>query len=250
MARRKIRHALVQLTVKKGDKLNFETVFRNQIVDIPDDQVEHLDEIGATVDPDVDLERPGVMSVLPDTATDSEITNWVIGASNEEIEDIVAERPVMAARILSAQASVKARFEEQDRHLGGRLQQIADDFEESERARVEEEILASMDDDDIAVLVELQNLSEEEIAGLSEMKNAADAEAMSDLIGGSDGPLSPEDADNIVAGNAKSVTDYISENPRSASVILDAENRRAQAQKEDARVTVVRAAEAAAGFVG
>jgi hypothetical protein len=226
MAKRKIRHALVQYSTNKGGKINFETAFRNQVVDIPDDQVERLDELGATVAPDESLERPGVMSTLSDVASDSEITNWVMGATNEEVEALVRERPVMASRIESAHASIKERFEEQNLHLGGLLE-IAD---------------------------EAQALAEAEAQAQADAEAQAQADA-AELIGPpsetqelSGGPLTDEDADLIVEGNVKEVADYISENPRSAGLILEAEGRRSEAKKEDVRVSIVRAAEAAAGF--
>lgn len=212
MPKRKIRHALVQFPVTEGGNSRFETAFRNQVVDIPADQVERLDELGATVEPDTDLARPGRMLALPETAGDAEILNWVIGASNDEVEALVRQRPAMAARIEAAHAAVTERFQEQNLHLGG-LREIAE-------------------------------------------------EAEADLIGDAGGTppaptptpstegeaLSAEEADRIVEGNAKSVTDYIAENPQSAGAILEAESRRSEAKKEDFRVSIRKAAEAAAGF--
>lgn len=214
MAKRKIRHALVQYSVKDGDKTRFETAFRNQIVDIPDDQVDRLDVLGATVEPDEDLPRPGRMLALPETAGDAEILNWVMGASNEEIENLVRERPAMAGRIEAAHAAVQERFQEQNLHLGG-LKEIAEEAEA----------------DLIGGTVPTQE------PGTPPAPSPAREEA-----------LTPEAADQIVAGKATDVANYISENPQSAGVILEAEDRRATAAKEDVRVTIVKAAEAAAGF--
>lgn len=228
MARRKIRHALVQYSVTEDDGVTrFETVFRNQIVDIPEDQVERLDELGATVDPDAPLERPGVMNVLPETASDSEIFSWVIGATDTEVEALISERPVMAGRILSAQASVRERFEEQNRHLGGRLQEVAEQHEADEQAKAAElEALLGGDDD-----------------------GAGDSSSDNGETPGEDvTSLSDEDADKIVDGKVEDVADYIAKNPSQAQVILDAEGRRATAKNVDVRVTVIKAAEAAVGF--
>lgn len=223
--KRKIRHALVQYKVEKDGKSNFEIAFRNQVVDIPDDQVERLDELGATVAPDQPLERPGVISALSEAASDSEITSWVMAASNEEVEALVRERPVMAARIESAAASIADRFDEQNLHLGG-LVQMADELLEEAEAKAQAEAEAQAEADALA----------------AEAQASADAE-LAELLGTED-----FDADKIVAGNAKSVTDFIAENPNRAEAILEAEGRRSEAAKEDARVTIVRAAEAAAGF--
>lgn len=243
--KRKIRHALVHYTVEVDGRTLYETAFRNQIVDIPDDQVERLDELGATVAPDSELERPGTMSALPETASNAEITNWVIGATNEEVEALVRARPVMAARIESAHASIAERFNEQNLHLGG-LREIADEAEAQAQAEADAAALAGMSEGDLEVLSELEGLSDEEVAALAELA-AADAAAKAqaeaaDLIGDSFDP------DKIVSGTAKDAADYISENPQHAEAILEAEGRRAEAAKEDPRVTIVRAAEAAAGF--
>ena len=208
MSERKIRHALVQYTVEDGDgNVRFETAFRNQIVDIPEGQVARLDELGATVLPEDDLERPGRMLNLPETATDAEILNWVMGASNEEVETLVRERPVMADRILAAQAAVAKRFQEQDEHLGG-LKKIAEEAE-------------------------------------ADLIGDANPEAPEPATGD---VLTADEADKIVLGTAKSVADYISENPQSAGVLLEAEGRRSESAKEAFRVSITRAAEAAAGF--
>lgn len=238
--KRKIQHALVQYTIKgkDGGTDRHELAFRNQIVDIPDDQVERLDALGATVDPDVDLQRPGKMMELPDSATDAEITSWVVGATNAEVEALVRERPVMAERILSAHATIAERFSEQNIHLGG-LQEIAEEAEATAKAQADAAILDGLSEEDLDVLDELSGLSEDEVIALHEL---AQAQAQSDLIGDT------FDADKIVAGNAKSVADYISENPSRAAAILEAEGRRAADAKDDVRVTIVRAAEAAAGF--
>lgn len=218
--KRKIRDALVQYTVEKDGQTSYEIAFRNQIVDIPDDQVERLDSLNATVAPDEDLERPGTLMELHDAASNSEITNWVVGATNAEVEALVRARPAMAVRIEAAHASVAERFSEQNLHLGGLLE-IADEAQQqADAARAEQ------DAEDAKVIAELE------------------AEA-ADLIGGG---LSPEQADAIVAGNVKGVTDHIAENPRDAGVLVEAESRRAEAAKEDVRVTIVKAAEAAAGF--
>lgn len=237
MAERKVRHATVQYFIKddKGNVTSFETAFRGQIVDIPADQVERLDSLYATVPVDADLERPGRMLTLPETAGDAEILSWVMGASNSEVEALVAERPAMAGRILAAKESVTQRFAEQNIHLGG-LQKIAD---ESAEKQAEADRVAA----EAAAAAVGQSATDQEAAAEAAAE-AARVAAEADLIGG----LSPEQADEVVKGNAKAVTDYISENPTNAAAILEAEGRRATATKEPVRVSVARSAEAAAGF--
>lgn len=239
MAERKVRHATVQyFTPNAKDPKNYETAFRNQIVDIPDDQIERLDSLGATVPVDQDLERPGRMLVLPDTAGDAEILSWVMGASSAEVAVLVAERPIMAGRILAAQESVTARFKEQDEHLGGGgLKKIAADAEEEEPAPAAAQTPA---DDNSAGLAPAPQASTVDNPAVNSPGAGDD-----DLIGS---VLSAEQADLIVKGNARSVTDYLSENPANAAAILDAESRRSTATREPLRVSIVRSAEAAAGF--
>lgn len=216
---RKIKHALVTYVVTKevGGKTvkSYETAFRNQVVDIPDDQVKRLDDLGATVAPKTSLERPGTMMVLTDTATDEEIVSWVTGATEAETEALIADRPVMADRIRAAAATVAERFAEQNRHLGG------------------------VDGTPATV----------DAAGGGSEADTPEAEAEGDddedLIG--DPPTSVDPAD-VVKGTAREVAEYIANNPDQANAILVAEEARAVASKEDVRVTIVRAAEAAAGF--
>lgn len=238
MPKRKVRHSLLRYYVlqtnSQGQKQKvFETAFRNQIVDIPEDQVDRLDDLGATVPVDEDLPRPGTMLVLPDTATDEEILSWVMGASNDEVEALVRERPVMAARIEGANAAVQARFAEQNLHLGG-LREIADEAEaEQEEQR---KALEAAGTPPPGTPPAEPALSQNPVAVAT--PPAAGAEPV----------LSVEQADAVVKGNAKAVAEYISENPRTAAAVLDAEGRLAAAEQRDARISVVRAAEAAAGF--
>lgn len=218
MAKRKVRHATIQYFIKddQGGFTSFETAFRNQIVDVPADQVERLDKLGATVPVDQDLERPGRMLTLPDTATDAEILSWVMGASNSEVEGLVSERPVMAGRIEAAAAAVKNRFQEQNLHLGG-LKTIAEAAATEAQAATEAEADAN--------------------AAASREPSAGE-----DLIG------ADLEADSLVKGNAKAVTDYIADNPSNAPAVLEAEGRLATTENRPLRTSVVRAAEAAAGF--
>lgn len=214
MAERKVRHATVQYFVKdsQGNTVDFKTAFRNQVVDIPADQVDRLDALGATVPADQDLDRPGRMLALPESAGDSEILSWVMGATNEEVEALVRERPALAGRIAAAKEGVEARFAEQNLHLGG-LQKLA---EEAEAEQPEQPPVPT-----------------ETPTPVPTVDNAT---------------LDAAGADLVVKGNATSVTNYISENPVNAATVLEAENRLAVDEGRDPRTSVVRAAAAAAGF--
>jgi hypothetical protein len=209
MPKRKIRHALVQYVITEGGNTRTETAFRNQIVDIPKDQVERFDALRATVLPDADLDRPGTMSTLSETAGDSEILNWVMGATDAEVTALAEERPVMADRIEAARVAVKERFEEQNVHLGG-------------------DPTPAVEDDLIGI-------------GPQDKTPAAPTSGDSKAL--------PDDkADAVVTGKAPEVAIYIAENPQFAGAIVEAEGRRAASAKDDVRVTITRAAQAAAGF--
>lgn len=242
MAQRKVRHATVQYFIKndKGDVTSFETAFRGMVVDIPEDQVERLDRLYATVPVDADLERPGRMLTLPDTAGDAEILSWVMGASNTEVEALVAERPTMAARILAAKESVTARFAEQNEHLGGQLQTIADEAETPGSAAVP----GLGAEDNSGGTTPAPQASETPTPAVNSPGDAGTQAPQTGVIA----TLAPEQADRVVKGNAKAVTDYLSENPVNAAAVLEAEGRLAVDEGREPRVSVLRSAEAAAGF--
>lgn len=242
MAERKVRHATVQYFVKdgSGNVVDYKTAFRNQVVDIPADQVERLDALGATVPVDQDLDRPGRMLALPETAGDAEILSWVMGATNVEVEALVRERPAIAGRIASAKEAVEARFAEQDRHLGG-LQKIAE--EAGGESEPEPEPGPGAADNSEGTTPAPQPSATDTPAA----NDPGDAGTPAALAA-QPPTLDEAGADRIVQGNAKSVTDYISENPVNAAAILDAETRLAVDEGREPRVSVVRAVEAAAGF--
>lgn len=199
MAEYTVRHAVIQYSGKNAAGQDaYETAFRGMVVDLPDGaELDKLVAYGAVVPEGQQLVRPGTMRELPETATDAEIMNWVVGATATETEQLVIARPAMADRLLVAQESVKARFEEQAQHLSGKAQE----------ARIK------------TVTTELITVSNSD-------------------------QLSDEEADKVVNGPVKTVTDYVSENPSHAKAILEAENRR----PDETRVSVVKAVQAAAAF--
>lgn len=226
-----VRHAVVQYTGKNDAAQDTtEVAFRSMVVDLPDGpELDRLVEFGAVVPEGEPLTRPGSMLVLPETATDAEILSWVIGATNEETADLVRQRPAMADRILAAEEGVKARFAEQAKHLGG-LKSIAEE----------------------ATPVAVPEVSTDNSGGVTPAPQASTTPTpavnspgdVANPAASGSSPLSDEDADKVVKGSAKDVTEYVSENPRNAQAILAAENRRS----EETRVSVVKAVQAAASF--
>ena len=201
MAKYTVRHALLQyMGTNSTGQPSYETAFRNMSVEFSDGpETTRLIELGAIVPDGEELARPGQMLALPETATDEEILNWVAGATTPEVTALVAARPVMAPRLLSAQEAISKRFQEQAELLG--------------------------------------QAAKEQPSGDAE-------QAPVDTLFSGEGELSDEDADKVVSGGARQAADYISENPRHAQAVLAAESRR----DEEPRVSVVRAAQAAAAF--
>lgn len=216
MAQYLVRHALLHYRSKNAQGQDtHETAFRGMLVELTDEaEIERLKGLGAIIEPDAHLTRPGRMLTLPDTATNSEILSWVTGATVEETEMLVRERPAMADRILAAQESVQQRFAEQAEHLGG-LKAIAKEAEAEQNTAADVSTPAP--------------------------QPSATAQPAANDPGEL---LSAEEADKIVGKGARAAAEYVSENPRHAQAILEAENRR----DEPPRSTVVRAVEAAASF--
>lgn len=235
MAERKIRHSLVRYRVTVDGQERPELAFRNQIVDIPYGQVERLDRLGATVPVEEDLPRPGRMLALPETATEAEILSWVMGATKDEVADLVKQRPVMAERIESAAEAVAKRFEEQNAHLGG-LRKIADE------AKADEPSTPETGTSEPSNPAPAEGTNPEGDGG----NPPADGDGDEDLIGPAE--FTAEQADALVAEGAKPAQEFISNNPRHAGAVLEAEGRLAEKEKREARVSIVRAAQAAAGF--
>jgi hypothetical protein len=241
MARRKVRHAIVQYLIEVNGRQRFETAFRGMVVDIPEDQVERLDSLGATVAEEQELARAGSMLTLPETAGDAEIMSWVMGATNDEVKNLVQQNPVMAPRIEAAFASVQQRFEEQNLHLGG-LRKVA-----QEAAEEQEKVGATTTTDNSGGTSPAPQSSDTTEPAVNDPGEAARAE--DDAVPPEEPEeSSEEDADKVVRSNADTVKKYIAENPHRANAILEAEERRAQGKGEDVRSSVVRAAQAAAGF--
>ncbi len=241
MAQFLVRHALVQYRSKNAlGQETYETAFRGMTVELTDQpEIDRLKGFGAIIEPDEHLTRPGRMLTLPETATDSEILSWVTGATVEETEMLVRERPVMADRILAAQEGVKQRFAEQAEHLGG-LKAIAAEAEAGTRS---EDVAALASTDNGAGLTPAPQPSATETPAVN---NPGDVPRPLGPVPGESSALSVEEADKVVAEGARSVAEYLSENPTHAKAVLEAENRRG----EGPRPTVVRAVQAAASFAG
>lgn len=197
-----------------------EKAFRGMRVALPDAEFDRLYAAGAVIPDDEELDQPGQMIELSDGATNEEVLAWAQSATDNEINVLAAARPALTDRLSDALLSKKARLEAQNTHLGGSVATLAPPVADVE---VISELEVGLLDDDT-----------------SEDDDIEDA-----------GVLQPEFADQVVQGNVAQVSAFLSENPRAAASILAAENRRASTTQppEDARIGVIRAAQAAAAHV-
>lgn len=219
MAKYKVRHGLISYTAERNGREVRETAFRGQVVDIRKDEVERLESHGAIVSEDEELPRPGSMLPLPETASDEEIRNWALGATDAEVREVIQTRPMLADRVEAAHRAVKEDLEHQAEHLGEKAEVAQEAAKESEEEEQEEQS------------------SESSAPTTATEQQRAQAEAETE-------------ADNVVKGSNAEVSKYLSEHPEHANAIMDAETRRAQATGEEPRQGVRRAVEAAAGHAG
>jgi hypothetical protein len=253
MPKAKVRHGLVSYTVHDdiADRDYEDRAFRGMTIYIKDQkEYDRLLTLGAIVRPDEELALPGRLAALPETASDEEILNWAISATPAEIEEAARERPMLAARLTAAGEFAKERAAAWNEHLGG-LVEAAEKGAQAGRDAAEREAAD-------APAPGVQPLVPEPGAGLTATTTADPATIEGQQSAGGPAPAgdagdgtSTEDPnarfDAVVAGNRDSVIKYISENPGEASAILEAENRRAAAENEQPRVSVLKAVEVAAG---
>lgn len=220
MAEVKVRHALINYTVPGTDNLGNkreldEIALRGQVVDIPDDQAERLRALGAVVDADLDLERPGVMMALPESPTDEEVIAWVRSARREEVVALAQMRPELVDRISGAMDRVERDYKRQMELLGHAV---------PERER----------EHDPAVTYPPSGGGGAPIGGDggSGDPSGLSADEISEL------------ADSVVLGSVEEVSSYLADNPTHAQAVLDAETRHKNGKP---RQGVVTAAQAAAG---
>jgi hypothetical protein len=233
----KVRHAMVNYTstLPDGRKSN-ETAFRGAVVTIEDrNEYQRLLDLGALIEEDAELERPGRLMDLPETASDEEILNWVANASQKEIDKLAAERPEIAER------------------LRGSLQRLEDMRESGEELLGQKERLEEAID-------RVPEGPEYDHLGVPLKADDGTSQGVQQGTGGSaaDDREEPEpepdtstagdfDFDMVVRKNVQEVADFVADHPHLASEVLQAENRLAMTTGKDPRTTVVRAVEAAAG---
>lgn len=272
MGKVKVRHAVIQYEKKEGDRTLVEMAFRNQVVDLPSGEEKRLREAGAVIDADQMPERPGTLLTLPESPSDEELIAWVLAATPLEIERVAQERPLLAHRFESARLHIRNQDEE-------RQNAITEAARATSRIRDENPLVANQGEEDGADEASDPDTSAGGVRGTGGPESA-EGTGVNNEIGGPAGvtpPLvNPNDPtaataltqaglvegqseeekalgakapDEVVKGNAESVARYLADYPMAAQSILEAENRRAEADpSKPVRSTVVRAAEAAVQF--
>ena len=236
MVKRKVNHALISYKTEIDGRTVYENAFRGMIVDIPAAEAERLEAHGALVPADYDLARPGVISALTESPSDEEVVNWVASATDTEIAELVAARPIIATRIEGAKEIIEQRAKEQAELLGQKADIAADAAKDAETPPTPE-------------------------TNAPTSLTGATGDATGDVTPieppppGVDPAASVEDIetarfDELVKGNTSEVSEYLSQNPGHARQVLEAEVRLATAEGRDPRKGVERAAQAAAGHVG
>lgn len=234
-----VRHGVINYTGPGGKPMK---AFRGMTVDIADEaDVNRLVKYNAIVKPDVELEKPGEMLALPQSATDEQILSWVASATPTEVKALVEERPILADRIRAAAEDVQERLKKQHELLSGVVKaaddgaRVAADQEAERKAAKEAEAERKAKEAE-------ENGGQPPVPGAVPLANSDDSQAT-------------EDVDEVIKGNVGEISKYLAAHPEQAQAVLDAENRRVDAQRaagkdEQPRAGLVRAVQAAAGHAG
>lgn len=237
MAKYKVRHALLSYTLGRGGQGTGETAFRGMIVDIPADQAERFLALGAIVPEDAELDRPGTMVTLREAPTDEELINWVAGATDTEVQQLVLARPSMAHRVANIQETVKKRYDAQAELLGERAKLAEAQAGEFPAVVGQSAML------DESVTAPAPATPVPSVAPVAPVPPTAAAASAAAAIA----PALPVDVDAVVRGTVGEVSKFVSENPQLAAQVLEAETRLATEKNDQPRQGVVRAVQVAAG---
>lgn len=244
MVERKVRHALVHWTHRVDDRDVQEIALRGAIIELPAQEAERLDALGATIPVDAELGRPGTLQRLSEDPSDEEIISWVMSATTEEVTELAVNRPILIPRMRGALDRVH--------NLRARQTEVLSEALRSVDVRLPD-IPSGPAEGESAMMTDLSSNAQ----GTDGAPEANDAGTQTDQ--GGDGNLADDalkSPDEVVAGDVESVKDYLSRFPQRGAEILEAENRRTEELRRrggtdaDAqpRKGVVRAVQATAGF--
>lgn len=242
-----VRHGAVRYRVPRKGKVATLTAFRGMTVDMPQEEIDRLEPLGAVVKPGSELERDGKMMPLPNTASDEELIAWVSVATKAEIAAQIAETPLLGDRISTAALKVKEALAAQNELLGG-LQETVDEGMQLAAEREQAEAKAAAQGAQPGAEPEADanagNVSPEAGGDPSAVKGAGDNG------GDAGGPnLDAIALAKVVSQSIPKVSEYLSEHPEQASAVLEAEKVRAaqpDAKPDTVREGIIKAVTAAA----
>lgn len=255
MAKVKVRHALITYTDhdKIMDRDYQATAFRGMVVDISSqDEVDRLERLGAVVGPNTELERPGILLALPESPSEEEVLTWVMAASPDEIKALAAERPNLIEKLAGAKVRAEDNYRRQMELLGAAssvAREVTPDTHRVMTGQVGPDlVITGVDPATVPAGAAIAPGQQTADGGTQEGGTGTTADdASSGQQAAPDAPQEPPaiTADEVVRGNAASVTEFIATHPDRAAEILEAEKR--LNRPDGPRTSVVRAAEAAAG---
>lgn len=231
-------HALVRHGAARYVDANgvLQTGFRGMTVDMPEEEFDRLEALGAVMPADEELTRGGTLMPLPNTASDEELIAWVSVATRDEIAAQIADTPHLADRLLTARDAVKQKLAEQNEILGG-VQDAVDEGLELAAKREQAQTQPSPE-------------------GAAPEAGGEGDDTKSDGDAGDGGDATNEITDEaigeVIHGTVAVVSKFLSEHPEQFQRILAAERERAQesgAKPDHVREGVVTAAQAAAAHV-
>jgi hypothetical protein len=251
MALYKIRHAIAAWTHEDGTPGQG---FRNQVVEIPDNEAERLKNHFAIIGPDEEVEHPGILQDLPTSPSDEEILGWISNANASEVRALIATRPELAPRVEGALTSVKAARAYEDQHLNDIRLAIQRGGLKTDEIMLGSGAVSghdttdtSGDSDDSDIIVTSLNpagASTEPPAGGAGVQGGEPNTGLKDANGNPDG-LPPVDHAVLVQGTGQDVANYVGAHPEQAAAILEAETVHTEGSP---RAEVVKAVRAASGF--
>ena len=232
MARVKVKHALFIYTEERDGRTYTETALRGKTIDLDDEQAEAAIEKGAVIADDENLPRAGHMPSLSGGASSEEVLNWVLAATEDEVRELVAQRPDLEDQLMGAREIAERRELEQAKMLGSIIEENSSDP-------------AQLPDGDNPPAA--QGSTPDALTGASgDTAGDSTGDPSGDVGGEGDTAFTEEAADEVVSGNVSKVSAHLSENPQHGQAILDAESRLATKEDREVRQGVVRAVKASA----
>lgn len=212
-----VRHGLISYltTDKETDREYEDRAFRGMTVNLSQKEYDRLLGQGAIVPDGEELDQPGQLMALPAGASNEEVLNWAMSATETEIATLAAERPELATRLRDAHEEAKRRVELYNERMGGVIETAE---EAAERAA---------------------QTAEEDLIGTGE---GTPTPEVSPVTGGTPAPpvanadgTVTEDVnqyfDAIAQGSNREIENYLGEHPEHHAEVLAAEVRRADAAR-------------------